>query len=671
MQRSKLNADANRIEQILLETLAQEKIVQQALGKSVEHLVSPSKNRAVREKISEDEMFKLPPMEGDLGIGLLEESSDEDGIDVDNTETEVTASDELQQDIMDFFDKNIMKVDVNSSLFKSLPPDKRHAILFEMKEARKQSSWGRLHEMPQDGETFAEFQMKRLLKRRQVQVSLETAENEMGGRCLTLGELEDLMAEDGIVEPTKTNTNMGQRIASDKNTRFLLVKDIKKAIEESKKTFENEQLKKIDGPSTSNSNNQSQEEIDLQMAIAMSLQDDPANLTQVDVLKTSDIKLSTPQRQKLKGAAKASARDYMLEFGVLNDDDIKDMFKKKDVIEEEDINKTITNSTEIEQESAKDIIVSESEQIIPEEDNISISSSTDTDFIDVPEDDFSNKLFANVKAYPFPEGSPSKDFRLEDLRKFGSAVQVLIDPKKAPIDDIFADVFSIAEVPDIKKSINNEPQNVELKEIKKRSFDEILEISDSDSDLVEPIVDSAVEKKQESPHKKLKLDQISQEIIIGGNLEIKKSSLLEFSTSIPDDDLKGIKKRDRNIIEIELETSNQVFENEVLESPTKKLRSEVKKSSQISNAVSPEIPQIITSPKQSIDLTVKEPQPSTSNVSFNTPKVKKIEDPAILQQMEQDLFQRHRHLEREMNKLDRQNVSITEKMSLECEMLLK
>lgn len=39
-------------------------------------------------------------------------------------------------------------VDVYSSHFKSLPADVRHDILSELKETRKQSSWGRLHEMP-------------------------------------------------------------------------------------------------------------------------------------------------------------------------------------------------------------------------------------------------------------------------------------------------------------------------------------------------------------------------------------------------------------------------------------------------------------------------------------------------------------------------------------------
>lgn len=45
--------------------------------------------------------------------------------------------------------KDLHSIDVNSAEFKSLPPDMRHDILSELKETRKQNSWGRIHEMPE------------------------------------------------------------------------------------------------------------------------------------------------------------------------------------------------------------------------------------------------------------------------------------------------------------------------------------------------------------------------------------------------------------------------------------------------------------------------------------------------------------------------------------------
>lgn len=62
--------------------------------------------------------------------------------------------------------------------------------------------------------------MKRLLKRRFVQQSLEHAEKEMGGKTLTLDELEKLLKEQGI--PTNVQ-NYTYRIAADNTTRLIYI----------------------------------------------------------------------------------------------------------------------------------------------------------------------------------------------------------------------------------------------------------------------------------------------------------------------------------------------------------------------------------------------------------------------------------------------------------------
>lgn len=62
--------------------------------------------------------------------------------------------------------------------------------------------------------------MKRLLKRRLVQEELESAEKEMGGKTLTLDELEKMLNEEGV----KTmDSDAGMRIASDSTTRLIYV----------------------------------------------------------------------------------------------------------------------------------------------------------------------------------------------------------------------------------------------------------------------------------------------------------------------------------------------------------------------------------------------------------------------------------------------------------------
>lgn len=67
---------------------------------------------------------------------------------------------------------------------------------------------------------FSKYQMTRLLKRRSIQVSLENAEREMGGQSLSLGELEEILSEQGVV----TDSSIGTRIASDSITRYVYLK---------------------------------------------------------------------------------------------------------------------------------------------------------------------------------------------------------------------------------------------------------------------------------------------------------------------------------------------------------------------------------------------------------------------------------------------------------------
>jgi len=62
--------------------------------------------------------------------------------------------------------------------------------------------------------------LNRLLKRRHVQASLESAEKEMGGKTLTLEELDKLLTEQGI--DTKSR-DTAFRIAADSTTRLIYI----------------------------------------------------------------------------------------------------------------------------------------------------------------------------------------------------------------------------------------------------------------------------------------------------------------------------------------------------------------------------------------------------------------------------------------------------------------
>ncbi|XP_012280818.1 DNA repair protein complementing XP-G cells homolog [Orussus abietinus] len=160
-----------------------------------------------------DDMFKLPVIP----------STSKEILEVDNT-YESDSSPETSPRKQTRWTGNIHSVDVSSTDFKALPADVRYDILTDLKETRKQNSWGRLHEMPDETYEFSSFQMKRLLKRRLVQESLEEAEKEMGGRTLTLEELETLLKEQGV---SMTGRDAAYRIASDSTTRVLYIDNTK------------------------------------------------------------------------------------------------------------------------------------------------------------------------------------------------------------------------------------------------------------------------------------------------------------------------------------------------------------------------------------------------------------------------------------------------------------
>ncbi|XP_026669038.1 DNA repair protein complementing XP-G cells homolog isoform X2 [Ceratina calcarata] len=188
---------------------------------TVKTVLDPEKTDATKEttevilslqnKRNVDNMFKLPdlPSTSKAELELAEEYNSD-------------SSDEPSPRKQSKWSGNIHNVDVSSVEFKSLPADMRYEILTDLKETRKQSSWGRLHEMPQESTHFSGFQMKRLLKRRLVQESLESSEKEMGGKTLTLEELEKLMKEQGI--PMNAQ-NYAYRIAADNVTRVIYISD--------------------------------------------------------------------------------------------------------------------------------------------------------------------------------------------------------------------------------------------------------------------------------------------------------------------------------------------------------------------------------------------------------------------------------------------------------------
>ncbi|XP_055852557.1 DNA excision repair protein ERCC-5 isoform X2 [Episyrphus balteatus] len=331
-KRNKLNNEAERIQTLLLQSLAKEKVVQQALGsKATEELLkaSPSKNKNLQNKRPDiDSIFKLPDMPKNEHAGT---ETDDDNLEPSCSSESDTSFSESKLRLSN--DQNLQAIDVKSKYFRNLPPDIRHEILIDIKETRKQSSWGKLHELPSKSNEFSTFQMKRLLKRRQVQESIEEVEKEMDGvRTFTISELENIFSEEGIIETP--GISYTKHISSDANTRYLLVQNLKE-------TLANEATQKINNDKINSPPNESKTkddicDEDLEKALKMSL-DDSAPYSEKDYDYSEGYKLNSEQRAQLKHAAVGLARDFMIEYGGMNSEDIKNLLENTQIISYDEV----------------------------------------------------------------------------------------------------------------------------------------------------------------------------------------------------------------------------------------------------------------------------------------------------------------------------------------------
>lgn len=341
-------------------------------------------------------------------------------------------------------------IDEKSVHFKSLPIEMRHEILTELKETRKQSSWGRLHEMPRESGDFSTFQMKRLLKRYSVQASLEEIEKEMGGNSLSLQELESILKEHGVV----TSDNTGRRIASDENTRYLLIKDVKKAMDDAKKL---EEANKIDEARKVEESEDSCEEADnieivieetknteferdLQTAIELSLQDMPSTS------KTRHVKGKTPSNRL------TSAKNYMTEYSGLTPNEIEKIIggntersiKCDDVSME--INPETSDLKNLKKPELKETTVSRNDNV---EEEANYEKATSAERIESEHIDLEKSASMNsVKQMQTEEDmseSDSDDF-MEVADETASnakenSLEIIINPNSSTVDDLFNDIF--------------------------------------------------------------------------------------------------------------------------------------------------------------------------------------------------------------------------------------
>ena len=119
----------------------------------------------------------------------------------------------------------IHNMDVSSQSFLALPKEIQYEILSELNERRKQSSWGRMHEMPQTGSGFSGFQMQRLVNRSNVLKKRNELGQKIGAENASQMDANLFV---GDVEGLKKAKAEAKRIqSSSSGQHFLYLKDLK------------------------------------------------------------------------------------------------------------------------------------------------------------------------------------------------------------------------------------------------------------------------------------------------------------------------------------------------------------------------------------------------------------------------------------------------------------
>ena len=83
---------------------------------------------------------------------------------------------------------DIHAVDLGSSDFKTLTSSQKYEVLLELREKRKQSSWAKLGDMPQEARSFSGYQMERLIKRRKIQKMTDDVGTELTDDSLAIAD---------------------------------------------------------------------------------------------------------------------------------------------------------------------------------------------------------------------------------------------------------------------------------------------------------------------------------------------------------------------------------------------------------------------------------------------------------------------------------------------------
>ncbi|XP_063529448.1 DNA excision repair protein ERCC-5 homolog [Cydia strobilella] len=471
--KNKYHSESERLKRELAILLSKKTAIGSLLGKQI----SPTKRTNPVNK-EQDDMFKLP------ALPQKEESESESSDDEDTSSGSIV---------------DLHSVDLQSDSFKNLPTKEKYDLLIELKETRKMNSWGKLHTLPKKSDNFSDFQMQRLLKRRKVQECIEETEKEMGDVGMSMNELESLLNEEGI--DTKLESLPTRRIASNNNTRYLLINNVREALAKAKEKREAEnkpQTSTEESLPTEKPGKHGELEDDLQKAIQMSLEcaDEPNTsgcLSKTDdswtsVLTDTDYSDMSDSEDELEQPDFSTAKAYIMQYS-----DYTHKAIKKIVTHRSKSGKTTSKAPEVNQilkeiNSEKSIIGDNIELSSSDEESrpaIIHSENADEKSIGVEKqiedtyDETDDNVESTQASIMFVENTE------QDIISLDSDVEEPIEEKQTinETDNSFklsdlesSGVSELEEVPDeVKESVNTTKETVNAKDLESSDTDDEFE----------------------------------------------------------------------------------------------------------------------------------------------------------------------------------------------------
>nr|XP_039250307.1 DNA repair protein complementing XP-G cells homolog isoform X1 [Styela clava] len=212
----------------ILQTYLKRQILQEATGVSAEQNgdggtkssdePSSSSKQSKDEKKQEIDIFDLPPLASQLNDSDQEELEDE-----------LKMRTELQNEYIDESGhvdiEGVLKMNIDSEDFNSLPSDVQYELLKDLKEIRKRRRT-RIEAMPEESNSFSDYQIAGLLAKRKISKKIEHVENKMSEENLAASSLHAGFTD----EMLKDHDIDARQLVSDSSTHFIWMrKSIKKS----------------------------------------------------------------------------------------------------------------------------------------------------------------------------------------------------------------------------------------------------------------------------------------------------------------------------------------------------------------------------------------------------------------------------------------------------------